>query len=411
MKLKSRKSIGIILSISILIVGCNNFFPAEPAAEEVLAGPLEGLTGPQLNQHIRGDEDFAKVFNSTNGLGPMFITNSCESCHVGDGKGHLLTSLTRFGRYDEIKGTWDALAEKGGPQLQHRAINNYSPENIPTEANGITSLTPPQVTGLGFLEAVDDQTLLALSDSNDLNGDGISGRPNWVSRPEFLPKNPNRIERDGRMIGRFGKKAAAIDLVHQTVNAYIEDMGITSDFRPDEIVNVQQGLIGGDGVPDPEISAGTVNDVVFYLRTLKHPPRRNINDSKVISGETIFLDLKCQKCHTPSLVSGDSPIEALANKTFYPYSDLLLHDMGEELNDNYTEGSAAPREWRTPPLWGIGLSADAQGGNFFLLHDGRATSFEQAILAHGGEGQASKEAFEKLSKTEKEDLYAFLKSL
>ena len=411
MKLNSGKILGLILGTTTAFVGCNNFFPAEPAAENVLAGPLDGLTGAQLAQHIRGDEDFARVFNSLDGLGPMFVTNSCESCHIGDGKGHLLTSLTRFGRYDEIKGTWDALAELGGPQLQHRSLNNYSPESIPSEANGITSITPPQVTGLGFLEAVSDATILALADSADLDGDGISGRPNWVPIPEFISKTPNRIVRNGQVMGRFGKKAAAINLVHQTANAYIEDMGITSDFRPEEIVNVQQGLAGGDGVPDPEISAGTVNDVVFYLRTLKHPPRRNINDPKVIAGETIFLDLACQKCHTPSMVTGNSPIEALANKTFYPYTDLLLHDMGEELNDNYTEGSAKPSEWRTPPLWGIGLSADAQGGNFFLLHDGRATSFEEAIVAHGGEGEASKQAFLNLSASEKEDLYAFLKSL
>src|SRR4030095_4334546 len=143
-------------------------------------------------------------------------------------------------------------------------------------------------------------------------------------------------------------------------------MGVNSTY---EYFNTYNGL-----EVDPEITNETALDVVFYLRTLKAPIQRLQNDADVIAGKQIFLNISCGKCHTPELQTGPSSITALANKKFFPYTDLLLHDMGPGLNDGYTEGSAKTPEWRTPPLWGLGLSKNSQGGQYFLLHDGRARS-------------------------------------
>ena len=151
--------------------------------------------------------------------------------------------------------------------------------------------------------------------------------------------------------------------------------------------------------------------MVFYLQTLKAPIQRNQNDPDVIAGKQIFINIYCGKCHTPELQTGISPIAALSNKTFFPYTDLLLHDMGPGLNDGYTEGTALPAEWRTPPLWGLGLSKNSQGGQYFLMHDGRAKSIEEAILLHGGEAQQSKNSFQQLTATDKAKLIKFLESL
>ncbi|OUD35184.1 di-heme oxidoredictase family protein, partial [Flavobacterium psychrophilum] len=244
--------------------------------------------------------------------------------------------------------------------------------------------------------------ILAMSDPNDANGDGISGVPNWILIPEYI--NPvDAISQNGKHIGRFGKKAATFNLLHQTVTAYNQDIGITSTYNPIDVYTNQE--------IDPEIATNIVNDVDFYLKTLKAPPRRNSGDPQVIQGENLFNKINCVGCHKADLSTGYSPISALSFKTFSPYTDLLLHDMGSELNDGYTEGSAKTYEWRTPPLWGLGLSENAQGGNVFLMHDGRARSIEQAISMHGGEATNSKTAFNNLSQGEKNALIKFLKSL
>ena len=180
-------------------------------------------------------------------------------------------------------------------------------------------------------------------------------------------------------------------------------MGITSLFEP---IDPYSGL-----EVDPEVSTQTVHDVVFYLKTLKAPIRRNEDDPDVMAGEQIFSQIQCASCHTPTLQTGFSPIDVLANKEFHPYTDMLLHDMGAGLDDGYTEGYALTSEWRTPPLWGLGLSKDAQGGIYFLLHDGRAMSIEDAILQHGGEAQQSQTNYSQLSNIEKEQLIKFLESL
>jgi len=150
---------------------------------------------------------------------------------------------------------------------------------------------------------------------------------------------------------------------------------------------------------------------VFYLQTLKAPVQRNQTDADVQAGKQLFLTINCGKCHVPQLQTGNFSIAALSNKTFFPFSDFLLHDMGPALNDGYTEGTALPAEWRTPPLWGLGLSKNSQGGGYFLLHDGRARSIEQAVMLHGGEAGQSKNAFQNLSASDKARIIKFLESL
>ena len=388
-----------ILLILIVVVSCHKFLPKAPEEAEVLDGPIEGLTHSENQEFLAGDLAFNEVFTVETGLGSTFVASSCISCHAGDGKGHPSTTLVRFGQSDE---TGNQFLHLGGPQLQNRAIPGCTPEQIPFGATS-ARFTPPANTGLGFLDFVSDQDILAMSDPDDVNGDGISGRPNWIEIPSYVTPRINAVTQNGKYICRFGKKAAAYDLLHQTVNAYNQDMGITTTYSP---VDQYSGL-----EIDPEISNAKVNSVVFYLRTLKAPVPRKQNDSEVQHGKAIFKQLNCVACHKDQLSTGYSPISGLSYKTFAPYTDLLLHDMGSALDDHYSEGSAKSSEWRTPPLWGLGLSKASQGGQYYLMHDGRAHTLESAIMYHGGEGQASKAAFQALNEIDKKALIKFLESL
>jgi CxxC motif-containing protein (DUF1111 family) len=391
---------GSIILLVALLVACEKVLPKAPGNDQILDGPIDGLTYEQNRIFLRGDIAFNdEIFTPTTGLGPLFVASSCGTCHAGDGKGHPFTMLTRFGQIDS---TGNKFLHLGGPQLQHRAVPGFQFEQIPAGATS-SSFMPPANTGLGFLDAVEDATLLALSDPNDANGDGISGRPNWIHSTSYITLRPNTVEVNGRYIGRFGKKAAVYDLMQQTANAYNQDMGISSTYEYHDTYNGQE--------VDPEVSNQTVLDVIFYLKTLKAPIQRDQNDADVVAGKQIFVNISCGKCHTPQLQTGISPIAALNNKTFFPYTDLLLHDMGPGLDDGYTEGSAKTPEWRTPPLWGLGLSKNSQGGQYFLLHDGRARSIEDAILLHGGEATGSKNSFQQLSAPDKARLIKFLESL
>lgn len=393
----------------ILVVSCKKLMPSAPKDEEVLAGTIPGLTPQQEREHLEGDEAFGAIFSKADGLGPIFVQSSCANCHAGNGKGHPSTELTRFAY---INGSViDYLLNKGGPQLQQHAIMGYSPEALPSEANVFSKRIAPAVMGLGYIAALDDQTILNNSDPNDLNGDGISGRPNYVDPTDFFIPLSIHIPNAGKYIGRFGKKAEKVAIQDQVVFALKQDIGITSDFDTEDLYNYQAGTNTGDNVPDPEVSVNFVNSLVFYMRTLKAPPRRNVNDADVVAGENIFNQIGCASCHVSTFTTAQSDISALSNQTFHPYSDFLLHDMGPLLDDNYPEGSANGFEWRTPPLWGIGLAKNSQGGQMFLLHDGRATSFEQAISFHGGEAASKKSAFNALSQSQKNQLIKFLESL
>jgi CxxC motif-containing protein (DUF1111 family) len=409
-------------TLSLGLAACGVLTPDAPADEDVLDGTIEGMTPSQVARHLAGDREFGRRFSVAGGLGPVFVAASCEQCHAGDGKGHPVFNLVRFGRMG-AGGAFDPMTGAGGPQLQHRAVPGYPPEVIPAGATGVSTLTPPAVTGLGFLDAVDDATLMALADPHDVDADGVSGRLQVLEPGELVARvlalesasAPEPTARgnlvEGGYIGRFGKKALTVNLLHQTVAAYQQDMGITTDLLPEDLFNPAAGNRTSDGTPDPEAPSSTVADVVFYLKTLRAPPRRDPDDPEVAAGEALFSAIGCASCHVPTLRTGRSEIAVLDRVEFHPYTDLLLHDMGPELDDGYTEGRALTSEWRTPPLWGIGLAERFQGGAAFYLHDGRARTLEEAIELHGGEGTAARAAFRALSAADQARLVRFLRSL
>jgi CxxC motif-containing protein (DUF1111 family) len=398
----NRTQIIVILSFFtvILVSSCEKLSPQSPEDDELLDGPLEGLTHSQMQQFLRGDVAFNDdIFTSQNGLGPLFVATSCGSCHAGDGKGHPFTTLTRFGQYDS---SGNQFMLQGGPQLQNRAIPGHTPEQIPAGAT-FANFSPPANTGLGFIELVSDADIIAMADPGDANGDGISGVPNWNHIPWYVTPHASAISQNGKYIGRFGRKGPVYNLLQQTVNAYNQDMGVTSVFEPKDTYS---GL-----EVDPEVTTQTVNDVVFYLQTLKAPIQRDQDNPEVQSGNQLFINIGCESCHKQTLKTGYSPVEPLSNKEFHPYTDLLLHDMNYITDEGYTEGSAKTAEWRTAPLWGLGLSRNSQGGNYFLMHDGRAHSIEEAIIMHNGEALNSKNNYQDLSQQEKNLLIKFLESL
>ncbi len=248
----------ITICCMILLGSCESLIPPAPEESELLDGPMTELTPAQNRQFLAGDIAFNdEVFTALNGLGPLFVATSCGSCHAGDGKGHPFTTLTRFGQTAPDT----PHQSPGAPQLQHRALPGFDPERIP-EGKPYMNFTPPAVTGLGLLSAITDAQILDNADPDDLNNDGISGVPNYVSPPPYFEQQWFHSPLNGKIIGRFGKKAAAVDLLHQTVSAYNQDMGITSTFEP---TDTYTGL-----TLDPEVSDKTVRDVVF---TCEHSRR------------------------------------------------------------------------------------------------------------------------------------------
>ncbi len=398
--MKQQPIILLLIAFCIIIASCEELLAPAPNDDEILDGPVDGLSTAQTLKHLRGDAAFNdQIFTSETGLGPIFVATSCGSCHAADGKGHPFTTLTRFGKTDS---TGNQFLNQGGPLLQNRALPGFMPEQIPPGAT-FAKFTPPIATGLGFLELVSDADIIAMSDPNDTDGDGISGIPNWNTIPSYITPNANAITQGGKYICRLGKKASVYSLLQQAVTAYNQDIGITSIFNPLDVYSLEN--------LDPEISTNTIADVVFYLQTLKAPVQRNQNDAIVQQGQDIFNQIGCASCHKPTLKTGFSSIDALSYKEFHPYTDLLLHDMGSGLDDGYTEGNAKTYEWRTAPLWGLGLAPNSQGGQYFLLHDGRAQSIEDVLSWHGGEASSRRDNFYQLSETDKDALLKFLESL
>jgi len=375
------------------------------------------------------------------GLGPYFNANTCANCHFKDGRGRaplegelstgLLLRLSISGTDSHGAPMPDPIY---GGQLQDRALLNQTVKgrysiiyaNISeTFADGtIVTLQKPtyqinqlgygpisvnlrisprvasQIIGLGLLEAIPDADILAVADENDSNGDGISGKANYVYD----------IASNSTKMGRFGWKANQPNIKQQVAAAFSGDMGITSSLFPNENCppGVDCGAIPNGG--SPEIEDPNFNRVVLYSQVLAVPARRNYKDQNVLKGKQIFESINCTGCHAPKFVTGSHAVSALQNQTIRPYSDLLLHDMGTGLADNSPDFLASGSEWRTQPLWGIGLIKTVNG-HTNLLHDGRARNIEEAILWHGGEGQNAKEKYKQLSGQERSDLLAFINSL
>ena len=375
------------------------------------------------------------------GLGPTHNALSCSSCHSHDGRGKPPDSPD-----DGERGLLMRLSIPGpdgpvddplyGDQLQDRAIIGVPAEGrivieyeeIPGQYPDGTkyslrypvytfedlafgSLHPeimtsprvaPAVIGMGLLEAIPEQDILALADPDDADGDGISGRAKFVWD----------IRRSKMALGRFGWKAGQPTAEQQAAGAFLGDIGITSSLFPQENCPPDQEacLLAPNG-GEPEIPDDRLLKVAIYLQTLAVPAMRNTEDETVQQGATLFVESQCAACHTTRHVTGDThPLQPLRNQVIFPFTDLLLHDMGPGLADNRPEGEASGTEWRTPPLWGIGLVETVNGHTMFL-HDGRARSLEEAILWHDGEAAGSRDLFMSLTSEEREALIKFLESL
>lgn len=378
------------------------------------------------------------------GLGPLFNTRSCAGCHFKDGRGRaptvddtvstgLLVRLSipgkdfhhaplpepTYGGQLQDQGV-PGVAAEGMVQIAYEEITGKFADGTPYSLRAPTytftdlaygepqgeMMTSPRVAnqmiGLGLLEAVPEETLLALADPTDRDGDGISGRPNYV-----WDAYNNRMA-----LGRFGWKANQPHLLQQVAGAFAGDIGITTHLFPAvDCALPQQECQAAPNGGEPEIDDDDFLKVVLYSSSLAVPARRNVEDPQVLQGKAVFNGSGCASCHTPKLATGIHPtIPALSHQTIYPYTDLLLHDMGEGLADDRPDFQATGTEWRTPPLWGIGLFETVNGHTNYL-HDGRARNLMEAILWHGGEAEAAKAAVLQLSPADREALLAFLNSL
>jgi CxxC motif-containing protein (DUF1111 family) len=395
-----RRRMVLVFGVAAAVMACDAITTGAPDAGDLFDGPLDGLTAAELAAFTEGDRAFGQAFTPRTGLGPIFNNVSCASCHSGDGRGTLSNALTRFG---------DPSLELGGPQLQDRAIPGAEPETVP--AGMATSVRlPPPVFGVGLIEAITDSSILSHVDSLDSDGDGVSGRPNWVLAPPYVPGDEPGGS-GGYRVGRYSRKGQVASLMHQVVAAYHQDIGITTDFEPVENRNplASTATEAADRVADPELPAATVRAVVAYLRMLA-PPTPGAMTAARQRGSAVFDSIGCGTCHVPELVTAPHRIAALANRPVRLYSDLLLHDMGPGLADNRPDGDASGSEWRTAPLWGLRLVRQFLNGEELYLHDGRARTLEEAILLHGGEAQGARNRFAALPAADRAALLDFVGS-
>lgn len=395
---------------------------------------------------------------ASDGLGPLYNARSCQRCHIKDGRGHPPegpddTAISMFLRVSipgppdaamaEIDGYLATLPEPTyGTQLQdfslaghpaeYRLNITYQEIEVPLSGGEVAFLrqptyeaadlgygplhpdamlsprVAPQMIGLGLLEAIPAADILALSDPDDEDGDGISGRANIVWSAEF----------DQPMLGRFGLKAGSPTVRQQSAEAFAGDIGISSPLVPagwGECTQAQAACRAaphGDGDDRVfEVDDQGLDLVTFYSRNLGVPARRDVDDSQVLRGKQVFYDIGCTSCHQPSFVTHrlkDQPEQSF--QLIWPYTDMLLHDMGPGLADNRPEARANGQEWRTPPLWGIGLTEQVSGHTFFL-HDGRARSLLEAVLWHGGEAEAQRDKVTQMPPEDRAALIRFLESL
>nr|WP_315493561.1 di-heme oxidoredictase family protein [uncultured Rhodoferax sp.] len=388
------------------------------------------------------------------GLGPHFIARSCGGCHVQDGRG--APPDFRKGLSDPPVALLMRLSVPGvgahggvvpdpvyGDQLNNAAIQGVQPEGqiriryktlrgqfadgTPyTLRKPLYSLTQlaygplapgamispriaPQMAGVGLLEAIPEADILANAAAQAATAGPVKGQPNLVW-DDFA---------QAQRVGRFGWKANQASVASQTAGAFLGDIGITSTQHPDEACTPTQkdclaAPRGAQGKA-PEIDERTLSDVIFYQATLAPAARRNVNDAKVLRGQALFAQAQCSACHRPSYTTGAAPFPRLSSPKvqglkIWPYTDLLLHDMGPDLADGRPDFAANGQQWKTPPLWGVGLIHDVNGHRR-LLHDGRANGVLEAILWHGGEAQGAKNNVLQLNARDRQALVAFVESL
>lgn len=415
------------------------------ASSKAFTHAVDGLSERDAFVHTIGDKTFDQTFVAPpspifTGLGPVYNNISCVNCHRNDGEGIPTTGSATSGLLMRISqaGT-DA---HGGPlgidgfgaQIQDQAVVGTQPEAtvnitysdstvtypdgttvtlrkpnytllnpyIPLPANYMLSpRLAPHLVGMGLLENIPESTILSFVDANDANGDGITGKANYVYN-SYTRKTE---------LGRFGLKANTSTLLMQIATAYQQDMGITSYVQPVESAYGQSQMNAVHGDVQPELADTLLNYVVYYMQTLAVPARRNVTDADVQRGQILFTQNNCSGCHKPTIQTGTNiTITSLNNQRIHPYTDLLLHDMGTGLADGRPDYLASGSQWRTMPLWGIGL-LPLTNGTAYYLHDGRARTTEEAILWHDGEAKNAKEKFMQLSKADRNRLIKFLQSL
>jgi CxxC motif-containing protein (DUF1111 family) len=390
-----------------LLAGCDAILTAAPDAGDVMDGPVDGLTSAEAAAFAEGDARFEERFAPAVGLGPIFNNVSCAACHGGDGRGRVPPEFSNV--VQRLDGVYAEAYGEGSATVERRAIAGAEPETVPVGA-AVSNRLPPPVFGLGLIEAIPEETILALADAADADGDGISGRAHWVTPAPWVPATEVGSGA-GPRLGRFTRKARVSSILEQVADAYHKDMGITSDFLSAENENRRAAVPthAVDAVVDPEIPAEVIQQVVFYVRTLA-PPAAGEMTPRRLEGEAEFHAIGCAACHVPELRTGPSRIAALADRPVRLYSDLLLHDLGPALADGVADGDAAPGEWRTAPLWGLRVMRDFLDGEAFLLHDGRARTVEEAILLHGGEAAGARERFAALAAGARAALLDFVES-
>ena len=451
----------LLIALSFFILSCRKFhdFPASEQDPRLSGGSQtafdagsgafdHSFTG--LNEHDQlihniGDNLFSRAFVTApapvnQGLGPLYNNISCGSCHQSQGSGAPPTAGKPAGLASLLLRLSYGMDEHGGPgpvpgfggQLQNNAIYGTQKEadytvmyttqifvypdgdtvqlrvpsyNIYGSYKGLPSgmlmspRLPPEVFGMGLLENIGDVTILAMANQAATDSTVIGGHPNYVW--DYV--------KNQMVIGRFGHKAERPDLAQQIAIALNEDIGITNKIFPLE--NCYDQLQYKDDGLHPEINDSLFNALVYYLKTIQVPARRDVTDPTVMHGEQVFKQAKCSGCHRQTIVTDvNVTFPQVSNQTIHPYTDLLLHDLGAGLADGRPVYKASGYEFRTCPLWGIGLTQTVTGQTTFL-HDGRATTLEQAILWHGGEAGFSKNIFIHLPKSDRNALLAFLNSL
>jgi CxxC motif-containing protein (DUF1111 family) len=365
-------------------------FVANPEQENeaCLPKPLKKLTNEEVARFDAGFAEFRDFKSIGDGLGPVFNGQACALCHDHPTSGGVSQRFVmRFGRYES--GTFDPMTSAGGSLLQSKGIDDgmcaVEGEMVPAEATVSTRRITTPLFGGGLVEAIPDATILAYADPGDTDGDGISGRPNM----------------SGGAIGRFGWKAQVATVHEFSADALLGEIGITNPDFPNES-NPQGGPVVCDDVPDPEADGTAVaalDDFMVMLAPLKPTRVKGAG-----AGRGLFRKIGCAACHVGKMKTGDNPVRALHRQSVRLFSDLLLHDMGPALADGIEQGEATASEFRTAPLWGVGRRS-------LLLHDGRAATLLDAVMAHGGEAQTARDAFMALDADDRASLIAFLSSL
>ena len=420
--------------------------PLSALSADALSQPFGNLTSEERLDFVVGNSFFTNPWVAAgastagrDGLGPLYSAAACQDCHIRDGRGHapagpdefLTSAVVRLaladGQADPVYGRH--LQTRAVPGLAPEARVSVrwqeSPETLP-DGSVVTLRRPelvvtdwaygeadaglrlslrvaPAVIGMGLLEAIPPADLRAYAELQ--RRDGLVGR---VQAGIALAGEPEAI-------GRFGWKATQSSVEHQALDAFANDIGITSSRIPNDVCTETQLSLGCADFPSggqPELSRQVQHAVVFYARHLAPPVRRQTEDAEVKAGEHLFTDIGCSGCHKPSWRTGDSPSSrASANQLIWPYTDLLLHDMGIGLADGHVEGLASGRHWRTTPLWGLGQVKAVGGERAGYLHDGRARTIAEAILWHGGEAQRARDAWAALPERQRALVLSFLKSL